>query len=238
MSVWNDHVHPHGEIKELSSGLWEVTGSLARNPLPRSMQVWRAPSGELLIHSAICLNEAGMASLEALGPIRWVIIPCGLHRADALPYRERYPQAQFLCPAAARSKVEEVVPVDALCEDVLPALGITIIHPKGLKPFELHLLLPLANHQKALIMTDALFNLEGAPPKGIMGLVLKWIGSVGPLGMTRIGRWLLLEDRALARAYFEELATTPNLSVLCIAHGDSIRENVHEALRAAADRLG
>ena len=141
-------------------------------------------------------------------------------------------------PAAARAKVEEVVPIDALCEEVLPELGVTILEPRGLKPFELHLLLPLEDDTKALVMTDALFNLEPCPPKGFKGLMLKWIGSVGPLGMTRIGRWLLLEDRALARAYFEDLANTPMLSILCIAHGESIREEVNAALNNAAARLG
>lgn len=65
MSIWEKHVLPHGDLEQLAPGLWQVTGSLERNPLPRNMQIWRAPSGGLLIHSAICLDEAGMAKVDA-----------------------------------------------------------------------------------------------------------------------------------------------------------------------------
>lgn len=236
MPAWDEHVFPHGDLEAIAPGLWQVTGSLGRSPLPRNMHVWRAPEGGLLIHSAICLDADGMAALDALGEIRWIVVPCAMHRADALPYRERYPNAQILCPEAARSEVEDVVSVDALCEDVLPQLGMTVHHPTGLKPFELHLECPLEDGSRALLMTDALFNLGSQPPSGLGGMILKWIGSVGPLGMTRMGRWLLLEDRARWRAYLHHLADVSDLSVLCVAHGEPIRGDVATALRQAADR--
>jgi len=198
------------------------------------MQIWRAPSGGLLVHSAICLDPEGMAAVDALGPVHWIVVPCPLHRADALPYRQRYPDAQLLCPSAAREKVEEVVPVDGLCEEVLPGLGVTVHPPEGLKPFELHLVCPLEDETNALLITDALFNLGSHPPTGFGGMVLKWMGSVGPLGMTRLGRWLLLKDRARWRSYLSELAETPKLSVLCISHGDAVVGDVSAALREAA----
>jgi len=238
MSVWNEHVHPHGSLDPLAPGLWQATGSLARNPLPRNMQVWRAPSGGLLIHSAICLDGDGMEALDALGPVQWIVVPCAMHRADALPYRERYPDAQILCPSAARAKVEEVVAVDGLCETVLPTLGIEVHEPKGLKPFELHLLFPLEDGTKALLVTDSLFNLGPQPPSGFGGLMLKWMGSVGPLGISRLGRWLLLKDRAEWRSHLEQMAETPALAVLCLAHGEAVQGDVDLALQQAAERLG
>lgn len=236
MADWNAHVAPHGPLQQLAPNLWQVTGSLARSPLPRNMHIWRAPSGGLLIHSAVCLDAAGMHELEALGPVQWVVVPCAMHRADAKPYRDRYPDATFLCPAAARKKVEEVVAVDDLCEAVLPQLGIQIHHPMGLKPFELHLLCPLDSGETALIVTDALFNLGANPPTGLKGKMLRWMGSVGPLGMSRIGRWLLLKDKNEWHQYLNQLADTPNLSILCVAHGDAIVTNVAEALRNATLR--
>jgi hypothetical protein len=238
MPNWDRHVFPHGRLALLAPGLWEVTGSLGRSPLPRNMQVWRAPCGGLLVHSAICLDAEGMERLDALGPVQWIVVPCPLHRADALPYRQRYSDAQVLCPSAARAKVEEVVAVDDVCERVLPELGITVHEPAGLKPFELHLVFPLEDGTKALVMTDALFNLGSQPPSGFGGLLLKWMGSVGPLGMTRLGRRLLLEDRDQVQSYLEQLANIPSLSVLCVAHGEAVRAEVSSALREASDRLG
>ena len=238
MSVWEDHVFPHGGLDALAPGLWQVTGSLARNPLPRNMQVWRAPSGGLLVHSVICLDAEGMAALDALGPVQWIVVPCPMHRSDALPYRQRYPDAQLLCPSAARAKVEDVVAVDEVCETALPQLGITVHEPQGLKPFELHLVCPLEDGSKALVVTDALFNLGARPPSGFGGLLLKWMGSVGPLGITRLGRWLLMKDRSLLRAHLEQLAEVSDLSVLCVAHGEAVRGDVASSLRQAAARLG
>jgi len=171
--------------------------------------------------------------LNALGAVKWVVIPCAMHRADALPYRQRYPDSAFLCPSSARDKVEEVVGVDGLCEDVLPQLGITVHEPRGLKAFELHLLCPLEDGSTALIMTDAMFNLGCNPPPGLSGLMLKLMGSVAPLGMTRIGRWLLLQNRAHWQSYLEQLSETPNLSVLCVAHGDPVVSDVAPAIREA-----
>ena len=236
MSIWKNHVLPHGDLEQLAPGFWQVTGSLERNPLPRNMQIWKAPSGGLLIHSAICLDDAGMAQIDALGPVRWIVVPCPMHRADALPYRKRYPDAQLLCPAAAKTKVEEVVSVDGDCESVLPGLGIMVLEPKGLKPFELHLLFPLEDGTKALVVTDTLFNLRPNPPGGFGGWMLKLMGSVKPLGMTRLGRWLLLEDRALWSNHLEELAQTENLQLLCMAHGEPVQDEVARALREAASR--
>ena len=237
MVHWDKHVHPHEALTTLAPGLWQVTGSLARGPMPRNMHLWRAPCGGILVHSAICLNDAGMAAIDALGPVQWIVVPCALHRADARPYQERYPQAQLLCPSAARKKVEEVVTVNEVCEVILPTLGIEVLTPHGLKPFELHLLCPLENGTQVLLMTDALFNLAPMPPSGLGGLLLKCMGSVGPLGMTRIGRWLLLTDRVLWRQYLEQLAERPEISTLCVAHGAAVTKDVRIALQNAARQL-
>ena len=202
------------------------------------MQIWRTPSGGLLIHSAICLNTEGMAALDALGAVQWIVVPCAMHRADALPYRERYPDAQILCPSAARAKVEEVVAVDGLCETVLPTLGVEVHEPQRLKPFKLHLLFPLEDGTKALLVTDSLFNLGPQPPSGFGGFMLKWMGSVDPLDISRLGRWLFLKDRAEWRSHLEQMAKTPALAVLCLAHGEAVQEDVALALLQSAERLG
>ena len=237
MTSWGDHVLPHGLLEALAPGLWQVTGTLKRNPLPRNMQVWRHPSGGLLLHSPICLDAPGMEHLDSLGPVRWIVAPCAFHRVDVLPYRQRYPDAAVLCPECARPKIEERAPVDGLCEDVLPDVGITVHEPAGLSPFELHFECPLEDGSKALIVTDALFNLGPQPPTGFKGLTLRLMGSVGPLGMTRLGRWLLLKDVDAHKRYVASLGDIPDLAVLCVAHGDAVHGDVRAALCEAADRL-
>ena len=151
-----------------------------------------------------------------------------MHRADAKPYRDRYPDATFLCPAAARKKVEEVA-MDDLCEAVLPQLGIQIHHPMGLKPFELHLFCPL-DSETALIVTDALFNLGANHPQVLKEQCFD--------GWAVLASWYVTHRSMAApqrqnewHQYLNQLADTPNLSILCVAHGDAIVTNVAEALR-------
>lgn len=237
MAKWAEHVQPHGAIEEIGAGLWQVTGSLKRNPLPRNMVVWRTPQQGLMVHSVICLNDEGMRALDALGEVTHIIVPCEMHRADAAPYKERYPHAKVLCPAVARSKVEQVVTVDQTIEEGLGELGVVIHKPKGLKDFELHLELTLEDDSRAIIMTDALFNLGATPPKGFGGFIVKLLGSVGPLNITKIGRRLLLEDKEAYADYVTSLGDIPNISVLSVAHGQIIQKDVQKALRDAGDRI-
>jgi hypothetical protein len=234
---WTARVLPHGPLTELAPGLWQATGTLKRNPLPRNMVVWRSPEGGLVVHSPVCLDAPAMKELDALGPVSHLIVPCPMHRMDAPAFAQRYPEARVLAPACAREAADEAVAVHETCEESLLALGVTVHAPAGLSPFELHYELPLEDGSRALVMTDALFNLGPNPPGGFAGFTLKLMGSVGPLGMTRLGRWFLLQNKPAYRAYLEELAQIHRLSVLCVAHGDAVIEEVKAALRAAAARV-
>ena len=237
MATWEKHVQPHGEILQIGAGLWQVTGTLKRNPLPRNMVVWRTPQKGLLIHSAICLNDEGMRTLEALGEITHIVVPCEMHCADIAPYKERYPQAKILCPACAKAEVEKTVPISETIEEGLSHLGVTLHHPKGLKDFEVHLELPLEDDSRALIITDALFNLGETPPKGFGGFIVKMLGSVGPLNITKIGKRLLLKDKEAFADYIARLAQIPHLAVISVAHGKCIRAQPAQALEEASVRI-
>ena len=201
------------------------------------MVVWRTPTGGLLLHSVICLREDAMAALDALGPVTHIVVPCEMHRTDAALFQERYPNALLLAPKCARAKVDAVV---SGCEDLdgaLAALNVTLHRPEGLKDFELHLELPLEDGSRALVMTDALFNLGATPPKGFGGFMVKLLGSVGPLGITKIGRRLLLQDAAAFAGYLQKLAQIENLKVLSVAHGAPVIGGVADALREASRRI-
>ena len=234
---WSAHVAPHGELEELGPSLWSVRGSLNRNPLPRNMVIWKMPSGGLLLHSCICLNDEGMNALEALGPVEILVVPCHMHTVDIKPYQERFPESKTVAPQCTIKELEGRVRVDESVEDCLLHLGVTVHKPKGVRDFELHLEIPLDEDNTALIVTDILFNLEPTPPKGFGGFMLKLFGSVKPLGMTPIGKRLLLQNADELRAYLHELAAIQPLSVLCVAHGQHLTQNVGEELQNAANRL-
>ncbi len=78
---WHAHVFPHGAIEELAPNLWHVTGTLPSSTMvPREMVLYRLADATLLIHSAIALDESGMAKLESLGTPKILVVPNCIHR--------------------------------------------------------------------------------------------------------------------------------------------------------------
>src|SRR6478736_5628596 len=91
-TTWS--VLPHGDIERLADNLYTVVGRL-RMPFgetPRRMTIAKLDNGGLVIFSAIALDVARMARLEEIGRPAFLIVPSGLHRIDARPWKERYPE--------------------------------------------------------------------------------------------------------------------------------------------------
>jgi hypothetical protein len=234
-SNFSTHVLPHSDFTTLADNIWQVTGSLKHGHMPRNMVVHKMPStGGLWIHSCIALNEQRMAALESFGEPEVLVVPNGMHRLDAKVYKDRYPNLKVVCPKAAVQKVEQKLKVDGTSEDVLPPLGVKVLNPDGVKPFELVYELP-TNNGAALVFTDLLFNLDHLP--GFDGLLMRLIGSTGFFGMTKIGRMLLLRDAAKFSSWLSALASRKDLSLLMVAHGKEISVDVANHLRNAASRL-
>jgi len=227
---------PHDEIEQLAPNLWTVRGSLPF-PLKRHMVVYRLADGTLLIHSAIAMSDEAMAKLDALGRPSVLIVPHTGHRMDAPFYKARYPQVRVIAPAAARTKVEEVIKVDATCEDALPALGVRVHPVPGFKNFELAYELDMQGGGKALVMSDAVANRDH--PKGFGGRFFANVtgGIKGRLGVARIMRIMMVSNRAEARAGLEKLAEIPDITLLSVAHGRPVRGDVKAALHEAASAL-
>jgi hypothetical protein len=54
--------------------------------------------GGSAIWSPIPLREAEMSRIEALGPVRFLIVPNRGHRLDLKPLKNRYPGARIIAP--------------------------------------------------------------------------------------------------------------------------------------------
>ena len=82
----------HGTIEKLSENLWWVEGSLPRMSLKRAMTVARRRDGKLVVHSAIALDEACMAQIDAFGEVAFLVVPSPYHRLDSAGVQEAMPQ--------------------------------------------------------------------------------------------------------------------------------------------------
>ena len=58
---------PHDPIRQLADNLWRVTGLLPATGFKRSMVIVRRTDDDLLIHSAMCLQDAEMKQIGANG---------------------------------------------------------------------------------------------------------------------------------------------------------------------------
>ncbi len=227
---------PYEDPRALFPGLWQVRGSLPF-PLKRNMTIVRLGDGTLLLDSVIAMHDDGMAKLEALGRPSIVIVPHGGHRMDAPFYKARYPDIRVVCPASVRAKVEQVITVDATCEETLPALGVKIHAVPGFRHGELGYEIDIPGG-KALLLSDAVANSDYAP--GFMGgLMARVTGGLSGrrLGVARIMRLTQIKDKAAARAGLSKLAEIPNLKAVVVAHGAPVLDDAAAALREAAGTI-
>ncbi|GMV39593.1 MAG: hypothetical protein AMXMBFR64_13090 [Myxococcales bacterium] len=228
---WN--VQPHGPLSQLEPNLWEVEGDLPGLPLRRRMTVARSADGRLLVHSAIALDGPGMASLDALGPVSWIVVPNGYHRIDAPRYKARYPDAVVLCPRGSAAKAGERVAIDGAYDEVAPS-DLRLSHLDGTAERE-GVVEVRSPSGVTLIFNDCLFNQPHLP--GFKGWLLKAMGSTGGPKVTFVARTFLTKDRKALRAHMERLADTPGLRRLVPGHGAVIDQDAAGVLRAVAAKL-
>jgi hypothetical protein len=107
----------HGEIEKLEPNLWRVVGTLPGMGLKRVMTLVRLDDGRIVVHSAIALDQASMAEIEAWGTPAVLLVPSRYHRLDAPAYLDRYPNLSVLCPKGSKSGVQQVVRVDGDYDD-------------------------------------------------------------------------------------------------------------------------
>jgi len=129
-------VLPHRPLEKLEPNLWRVEGDLPKNRGTRVMTIVKLASGGLVIHNAVALEEDAMKEIEAFGTPEILIVPNGFHRLDAKVFKDRYPKVRVLCPASAKKKVEQVVPVDGSFDDGPKDDGLHMFHLDGAKQHE------------------------------------------------------------------------------------------------------
>lgn len=240
MSETDWQVLPHGDLEPLAENLWRVVGDLPNMDLQRTMVVARTPDGALVLHSAIAMDEARMAALEALGRPAWLVVPNGWHRLDAARYKARYPALKVVCPAQARASVEKRVPVDGTYAD-FPALDaegtVRLEHFEADRHVEGALIVRSADGV-TLAFADSLFNLPHR--RGLFWFVYgRLLGSTGGPRVTLIGRLMMTFTRSRApyRAFLRRWAESGEVVRLIPGHGDVVATDATRVLTELADSL-
>jgi hypothetical protein len=221
-------------IEAVSDSLWLVRGHLPKLPLGRTMVVARMEDGRLLVHNAIALSPKDQKRLDQFGELGCIVVPSGYHRFDAQRYAQRYPDAEIVCPAGAKAKVEELVPVDLTYDQFEGDSVVALRHAAGVGDKEGVLTVSDAG-AKTLVFNDLLFNLDHLP--GVFGLVSRMIGSTGGPRVTWLFRRMALQDKEALRGFLQRLAVTEGLVRIVPGHGNVITEAAGKTLAAVAERL-
>lgn len=222
----------HDPIEELNENLWRIEAPLPGMELRRVMTVAKRSDGDLVVHSAICLDEASMDRILAWGRLRYLVVPNGFHRMAAPVFKARYPDLTVLCPEGARKRVARVVDVDMTYGDYPQDETVRLELLDGVGKSE-GVMIVNADEGVTLVFNDALFNSPHL--SGVAGFMLQHVtASTGGPRVSRLFKLAALKNKQELRASFERFADTPDLRRIVVSHHEVIDDDPAAALRTAA----
>ncbi len=208
--------------------MWRVEQKMNRSNR-RVMVLARLADGRVVVHSAIALDDASMAKLDAWGEVAAILVPNRFHRNDARIWQERYPKAKVYAPTGAVDGAAKATPVhgtyaDAPHDDTFSARDLA-----GIGNREGVLLLRQGEGTTA-IFCDTLLNL----PK--MSGPLGWMmHPTGTLAVPRPTTMIFAKDKKALRADLEAIAE--DVVRVVPGHGAVVEEDAAARVREAAARL-
>lgn len=224
-----------GALRVLAENLLVADGTIQMppGPLPRRMSVARLANGDLVIFSAIALDDAGFGEVEQLGLPSFLVVPNGFHRQDAPLWKARYPGIRVVAPAGARSAVEEVVPVDDTTGDFGDP-RVRFVAVAGTKGESALVVQHAAG--ATVVVNDLIGNVQHA--RGVMRFILTLMGFSGRRPQVpRAFKARAIDDAGLVARQFREWADLPQLQRIIMSHGTIIDTAPAEVLRRLADTL-
>lgn len=199
------------------------------------MTLVRLDDGRIVIHSAVVLDERSMSEIEAWGRPAFLVVPSRYHKRDAPAYKRRYPDLCVLCPRGARSIVERVLAVDGDYDAFPAAQCVRLKHLEGTAARE-GVMIVERESETTLVFNDVIFDMPHL--SGVSGFVLRYItrSSGGPR-TSRIARTFIVDDKPKLAAEFRQLAETPRLKRIIVAHHRVIADDPAGVLRELARAL-
>jgi hypothetical protein len=229
-------VLPHGKLSRLDDNLLSVTGDIHMpiGDFPRRMTVVRLQTGQLVIYSAIALDEAEMRALEDFGEPRFLIVPNDIHRMDAKIWKDRYRELTVIAPAGVRKKVEEILPVDRTTLDFDDGRVAYVTVP-GTEEHEAALVVKTWSGT-TLVVNDLIWNLEDRP--GFGGWLFRVMGFTGDEPrIPTVVELREIKDKNALRTQLEAWARIPDLNRIIVSHGAIVTRDPSGVLANLAQAL-
>jgi hypothetical protein len=211
-------VREHGPFERLTENLARVTGSLPGMSLRRTMTAVRRESGELVIHSAIAVDDKVLRELEAFGVPTYLLIPNRGHTLDAAAYKRRYPALKIFTPRGGIKTVEDKIkaPVDGGYEDFPSDDEVRLSTLHGVADGEGAMLVRSADGT-TVVLNDAVFNMDRK--RDLLGfLFTSVLGSAPGPRVSRLAKLLYVKDQGALRKDLLAFAEIPDVQRLIVAH--------------------
>jgi len=194
--------------------LWSAEYELAWQgglvPIPVRMTVIRLRSGELVLHSPAPLVSELRAELDALGPVRFLLVPAA-HARFAAATAQAYPAAERLADPGERWK------------DDLESLRVG--------GFRLEEVVLFHRPSRTLVITDLCFNIQRSPHR-LARVFFRANGMWQRFGPSRIIRALAVSSRAELARSLERIEAWDFARILP-GHGDVVERPARTLLREA-----
>lgn len=229
-------VLPHGPLREIDRDIQVVEGEIPMPllDLPRRMTIIRLANRDLLIWSAICLDEAEMEAIEGYGRPAFLVVPSDHHRLDAGAWKHRFPDLKVVTPPGSRDRTEKVVEVDSTAPDFGDP-DVRLIAVPGTREEEAALIVRRASGI-TLVLNDLIGNIRHS--SGFSGWVLRTMGLAGDKAQVpKSVELMIIESKKALSAQLSEWAALPDLKRIIVSHGDIIDESPQAVLRELASSL-
>lgn len=217
-------------LKPLADDIWiaERPQTFYGLAVGTRMTVIRLTGGRLLLHSAVALDSALRAELDALGRVAYVVAPNRVHHLYAGDVAKAYPEARLWIGPGLETKRPDLRYVailgDESPEEWRGELDQTFFRGR---PYENEVTF-FHRKSRTLILCDLAFNFGPSAP-AMTRFWMKLMRSYGSFGPSKLDP-LLIRDRAAARQSLERILGW-HFDRVIIAHGDVLERGGHEALR-------
>lgn len=209
-------------LRQFGQEIWIADGpvvSFHGFAYPTRMAVIRLSDGGLFIWSPVALSDSLRASVDALGPIRYLVSPNALHHFYLGEWKSAYPAARLYASPRLRRKRKDLA-FDAELDDIPDpgwAADIDQVVVRG--SFMLTEVVFFHHRSHTVLFADLIQNFPRDWFKGWRGILARWGGIVAPNPSAPSDWRNSFFNRRAARAALDQILVWPIERVL-IAHGD------------------
>jgi hypothetical protein len=225
-----DYHPPMALLTPVATDIWTHETTLALPlglRLPLRMTVIRLPSGQVLIHNPVALDDELVADIASVGPVAELAAPNLAHHLFLGPAAKRFPTAAARGPRGLAAKKPDVSFAGELGDEPPAAYEgaletIALAGAPGLGEVVF-----FHRPSRTLLVTDLVFNVQ-RPANVATACLLTLTGTRGRLAKSRVWRFLTKDRAALSASIARVLAW--DFTRVLMAHGDPLVDDAHAAM--------